>query len=74
LRGWSTFPEGTDNFRQRKFHRAKAPNSETLGFYLCVFARDIPTFGCGFAALGLRGEVSFQESTTGEPEQPNAII
>jgi hypothetical protein len=32
---------------------------------LCVFARDIPNFGCGFAALGLCGEYLF----TGNPEE-----
>src|SRR6266542_2807498 len=33
---------------------AKAPSSESLflPLRLCVFARDIPTFGCGSAALG----------------------
>jgi hypothetical protein len=33
---------------------------------LCAFAGDIPSFGCGFAALGLRGENIF----TVNPEEP----
>ena len=33
---------------------------------LCAFARDIPSFGCGSAALGLCGEYSF----TVNPEEP----
>jgi hypothetical protein len=35
-----------------------------LPLRLCVFARDIPAFGCGFAALGLCGEFF----STGNPE------
>jgi hypothetical protein len=30
---------------------------------LCAFARDIPIFGCGFAALGLCGEEGFEYLT-----------
>jgi hypothetical protein len=45
---------------------AKTPSSESffLPLRLCVFARDIPAFGCGFAALSLYGEFF----STGNPE------
>ena len=35
-------------------HLAKSAKFEIMNFLcgLCVFARDIPTFGSGFAALG----------------------
>ena len=53
--------------------RAKAPRTPSSERFflcgLCIFARDTPTFGCGFATLCLCGEYSF----TVNPEELKRI-
>jgi hypothetical protein len=38
---------------------------------LCAFARDIPSFGCGFAALRLCGEERLGYLTAEAPKTPD---
>jgi len=56
-----------DEDYSRQVAKTRSSKSFFLPLRLCVFARGIPTFGCGSAAPDLRGEISVPPLVAASP-------